>query len=140
LEKAHRPKGPLCALEKAHRPKGPLCALAKSQMTTAMWRRTIRLTALLVLVNVALGLCACFGDAPDLPANGRGAALTNQTHRPEAPACGDDCDSCVCCASLVVTKQIRVEIVLTVSSKAILAAAAAPSDPEPHALKHPPRA
>jgi hypothetical protein len=109
-------------------------------MNRAAWRSTIRLTVLLVLLNVGLGLCACLGDAPDLPADGRGAVLTNQTHRQEAPECGDNCDSCVCCASLLVAQRIRPETVLTLSSEVAVAAAARPSDPEPQALKRHPRA
>lgn len=109
-------------------------------MNKAAWRRTIRLTALLVLLNVALGLIACLGDTPELSAAGSGATLTNRPHRPQTPVCGDDCDSCVRCASLVLTQPIRFAISLTVSSKATVLTAAAPAGPERHTLKRPPRA
>ena len=109
-------------------------------MNTAAWRRTIRLTALFVLLNVALGFCACLGDTPDLLGGEPRAVFTIPTHQPVAPEYGDDCDSCVCCAALLVTRQIRVEAIFTATSKANVAAAAAPLDPAPQSLKQPPRA
>src|SRR5579862_3595762 len=109
-------------------------------MNRAAWRGIIRLTAVLVLLNVALGLCACLGDTPVLSAKG---AVVLTTH-PEGPQpsseCGDDCDSCVCCASLLVARRIRLETVLTLTRAAVVTTDTHPSDPELQALKRPPRA
>jgi ABC-type proline/glycine betaine transport system permease subunit len=110
-------------------------------MNTARWRRTIPTIALLVLLNVMVGLCACVGDTPVVSGGERSAVLTtNQTDRPHVNECGDGCDSCICCASLVLTPPIRVEAAVTAGSKAMVAAASAPEDPEPQTLKRPPRA
>lgn len=108
-------------------------------MNTRLWQQLIRLATLLVLLNVVFDLCACLRDAPQ-PLNAKGSAiLTRQTREPDVPACGDNCDSCVCCAAIVVVGKLHYESALPFIDGVDSPLMAAPPDPEPHEMIRPPR-
>jgi hypothetical protein len=93
----------------------------------------------LVLLNVVFDLCACLSDAP-VPLNAKSAAVaTRQTHAQDLPECGDNCDSCICCAAIIVTGPVHYESVLAVVAGVDYLPAAASPEPEPHRMKRPPR-
>lgn len=98
--------------------------------------------ALLVLLNVGLGVYACLRDTPAPLTSKSSPALSKQTQTENTPdsECGDNCHSCVCCAAIIVVEHFHYESALPVAAEATTPVFTAPNDPEPHRMKRPPRA
>jgi hypothetical protein len=64
-------------------------------------RNIARWTALIVLLNIALGFCDCLRDAMPPIHRATVPALTANRIPAGAPSCGDNCEGCICCASIV---------------------------------------
>ena len=108
------------------------------EMTARLWLKIVRWISVMVLLNIGVGLYGCMGDVP-VPTNSVDSpTLTKQSHSIPNPTCGDDCDSCVCCASIVVAEHFIFEFVPTVYG-AVLTPLTFLSDPEPNRMKRPPR-
>jgi hypothetical protein len=108
-------------------------------MTSNLWLKIVRCTALLVLLNVGLGLYACMKDVPHPINRPDSLSLTRNSTTAGTPACNDDCDSCVCCASLIIASQrvFTVALVLKGIPAPLLLSS---SDPDPDRTNRPPRA
>jgi hypothetical protein len=108
-------------------------------MISSFWFKIVRWTAVIVLLNVGLGLYVCMKDVP-VPINQSDApSLVRTGTRTQTPACSDDCDSCICCASLIISEH-RVFGLVPVLSNATAALVLSSSDPDPDRMKRPPRA
>ena len=107
-------------------------------MSMSIGRQFVRWTALLVLLNIALGFCACLRD-PVIPSQFAGSPMASpDTHRDGIPACGDNCESCICCAAVMVAAPAQFPVSLAVS---FLAASpkSDSSDPDLISITYPPR-
>lgn len=74
-------------------------------------RSLLRLIAMLVLANIGIGFCDCLRDPIAVDGPQIVAATSSQTHGTESD-CGVNCDSCVCCATLIVSQQASFAISL----------------------------
>lgn len=104
-------------------------------------RRVIaRWTALIVFMNIGFGFCDCLRDAVTAPINS--ASLNSPANRgiPKGDSsCGDNCESCVCHASIVIVEPTRFAADLAVARFLnVTVLAVSTSDYVP--LKQPPRA
>src|SRR5580658_620624 len=101
-------------------------------------RHLARWTAWFVLLSIAVGFCDCLRDPVSLPIHSSSsAALTTNSHRQEAPDCGDNCESCVCHASIVVIEPARFAVELAVSRLTAFPALSS-SDPNHVRIDRPP--
>lgn len=108
-------------------------------MTARLWLKIVRWISVMVLLNIGVGLYGCMGDVP-VPTNRTDSpTLGKRSQSVPTPACGDDCDLCVCCASIVVAEHFAFEFVPTVSA-VVITPLTLLSDPEPNRMKRPPRA
>jgi hypothetical protein len=106
-----------------------------------LFRQIARWTALLLLVNIGLGFCDCLREpvAPGgVASKPHATAPPSHTNDEAAPDCGDNCESCICHANLVVAEPLRFAVVLAVSGTPISPAIPA-SDPMLIGITHPPR-
>ena len=109
------------------------------EMTARLWFKIVRWVSMMVLLNIGVGLYACMGDVPVTTNRADSPTLANRSQSVPNPVCGDDCGSCVCCASIVVAEHFVFEFVPTVSV-AVITPLTLLSDPEPNRMKRPPRA
>jgi hypothetical protein len=105
-----------------------------------IFRHIARWTALLLLVNIGLGFCDCLREPVSIGGVATHAhATAPSTNGQSAPDCGDNCESCVCHANLVVAEPVRFTVTLAVSGAPATPPLAA-SDPTRIGITHPPRA
>jgi len=105
-----------------------------------LFRHIARWTALLLLVNIGLGFCDCLREPLLIGGAADKAHVTAPGSSGHAdPDCGDNCESCVCHANLLVSEPVRFAIVLLVSG-APLPPVLSASDPTLIGITHPPRA
>lgn len=84
----------------------------------------------LVLLNIGVGFCDCLRDPISLPANSTNSAtLTTNTDRQAPPECGDNCESCVCHASVVTVEPARFSVDLP-TARLTSFPVLSPSDPD----------
>jgi hypothetical protein len=105
-----------------------------------LFRHIARLTALLLLVNIGLGFCDCLREPVSLGgvASRPHATAPTPTDR-SVPDCGDNCESCICHANLVVAEPVQFNVALAVSGTPALPRIAV-TDPALLGITHPPRA
>jgi hypothetical protein len=100
-------------------------------------RRFLRWTAIIVLLNVVLGFCVCLREDFS-PGGSKDEANLSASTAKSLPDCGDNCESCICHATLVLTAPTRFLIVLAMSG-----APSVPGDSVPDfqliRISHPPR-
>jgi hypothetical protein len=103
-------------------------------------RHLARWTAWFVLLNIAVGFCDCLRDPVSLPIHSNSsAALTTTSHHQGAPDsdCGDNCESCVCHASILIVEPVRFAVDLAVSRLSTFAFLPS-SDPDHVRIERPP--
>src|ERR1700729_2450016 len=101
-------------------------------------RHLARWTAWLVLLNIGAGFCDCLRDPVSLPIHSRSSiALTTNSHAQGEPDCGDNCESCVCHASLVTVEPARFTIDLAASRLTTFPVLSC-SDPDHVRIERPP--
>lgn len=93
--------------------------------------------AWLLLLNIGVGFCDCLRDPITLPSHSNSARLTTGTERQAPSECGDNCESCVCHASLVTVEPARFAVELAASRFTILPVLAS-SDPDHVRIERPP--
>jgi hypothetical protein len=102
-------------------------------------RHFARWIALFVLMNIGLGFCDCLRDPVLPPHSGSSFRLTSGGEKRGLPVCADDCDSCVCCAVVVITAPVHFAVEL-VTAQFTFSPPTSVSDPDHIAITHPPRA
>jgi hypothetical protein len=104
-------------------------------------RYFVRAVALLVLLNIGWGFCDCLRDPVLL--EGRTDLLALLPPHDNSPGggtqpCGDNCETCVCHAALVLSEPASFDILLAASG--VPPSRPDPSsDPEYIGITHPPR-
>jgi hypothetical protein len=103
-------------------------------------RRIIaRWTALIVLMNVGLGFCECLReDVPSAIKSARLGALTPERPPAGDTSCGDNCETCVCHASIVIVERACYGTDLAVA-RLLAFSISSFSDSDCSPVKHPPR-
>jgi hypothetical protein len=105
----------------------------------ALRQKLTRWIAWIVLLNIGVGFCDCLRDPVSLPVHSASSArLTDNTDRQGPTECGDNCESCVCHASLVTVEPVRLAVEFAVSRLATLAFVSV-AEPDHVRLKRPPR-
>ena len=103
-------------------------------------RHLARWIAWLVLLTIAVGFCVCLSDEVALPIHSSSSsALTTKSHRQGAPECGDNCESCVCHASIVIVEPAQFGVELVVSRLTAFPVLSS-SDPDHVRIERPPMA
>jgi hypothetical protein len=96
-----------------------------------------RITALIVLLNIGAGMCACMADAV-LPEPAASTFSAGNNDGPAKPDCGSNCDSCICCAAMTVCQTPFEEIELSRSGVTIPPLRSL-ANPYPALMDRPPR-
>jgi hypothetical protein len=102
-------------------------------------RKLTRWIAWIVLLNIGVGFCDCLREPVSLSIHSGSASLTGNTDRQRPPECDDNCESCVCHASLVTVERARFAVELSVSRLTTLAIFSV-LEPDSVRLERPPRA
>jgi hypothetical protein len=101
-------------------------------------RHLARWTAWFVLLNIGVGFCDCLRDPVSVPIHSNSSAvLTTDSHRQGDSDCGDNCESCVCHASIVTIEPARFNVELVVSRLSAFPVLSS-SDPDYVRIKRPP--
>ena len=113
--------------------------MLRSPKCSQKWREFVRWTALLVLLTIGIGFCDCLED-PVAPLGSPGlTSLSTNGPAPDAAECGANCDTCICCALLLVPSKMDFELPL-VASDALTQFVLPPANPDSARMKRPPRA
>jgi hypothetical protein len=102
-------------------------------------RQFARWIALLVLLNIGMGFCNCLRENTLPSGSETSAGLTNHGNRDAAPDCGDNCESCICHATLLMVRTESFKVTLGISWLPALMLSSF-SDPDRTSLTEPPRA
>ncbi len=103
------------------------------------WGELVHWTALLVLLTIGIGFCDCLEDTvgplgpPDF------TSFSTDSPVPDATECSANCDTCICCALLLVPGKTDFKPSPIVSN-AVAQVVLSPANPDPARMKRPPRA
>jgi hypothetical protein len=101
-------------------------------------RHIARWIAWIVLLNIGVGFCDCLRDPISLPSHSSSSAtLKTNTDRQAPPECGDNCESCVCHASVVTVEPARFAVDIAASSLTTFPVLSS-SDPDHVRIERPP--
>jgi hypothetical protein len=102
-------------------------------------RHFVRWIAVLVLLNIGLGFCDCLRENTISGGSAKSATLTSHRNHDAPSDCGDNCESCICHATVLMVRPETFKISLGISWLP-----GAPglsfSDPDRTSLTQPPRA
>jgi hypothetical protein len=102
-------------------------------------QKLTRWIAWIVLLNIGVGFCDCLREPVSLPIHTTSSAsLTTNTDRQGPPECGDNCEACVCHASVVTAEPARFAVDLVISRLSIFAFLSV-AEPDHVRLERPPR-
>lgn len=103
-----------------------------------MRQKLTRWMAWIVLLNIGVGFCDCLRDPISLPIHSTSSAnLTTNTDPQVPPECGDNCESCVCHASIVTVEHARFAVDLA-ASRLTTYPVLSPSNPDHVRIERPP--